>query len=131
MSVQGNQNKESNSPFGAMGIPSHMDDSQKIVISGQRRGHKKTDERVLERKGSGIFFEKMGALIGPSYAMSFFVGAALGLTKIPPPKARRTTKLLLNNYLNSIGKMSSSFGNNVGAAIFMYLFVGKSLSFVL
>jgi import inner membrane translocase subunit TIM23 len=74
--------------------------------------------------------EKMASLIGPSYAMAFFVGAAMGLTKIPPPKARRTTRLLVNNYLNNIGKTSARFGNNVGGAIFMYLLVGKSLNFV-
>ena len=77
-----------------------------------------------------MFAEKMASVIGPSYALSFFVGAAMGLTKVPPPKARRTTRLLINNYLNNIGKTSARFGNNVGGAIFMYLLVGKSLNFV-
>lgn len=77
-----------------------------------------------------MFAEKMASVIGPSYAASFFVGAALGLTQIPPPKARRTTRLLINNYLNNIGKTSARFGNNVGGAIFMYLLIGKSLNFV-
>jgi import inner membrane translocase subunit TIM23 len=62
--------------------------------------------------------------------MAFFVGGALGLTKLPPPKARRTKRLLVNNYLNNIGKTSARFGNNAGGAIFLYLLVGKSLNFV-
>ena len=77
-----------------------------------------------------MFAEKMASVIGPSYAFSFFIGAGLGLTKLPPPKARRTYKLMINNYLNNIGKTSSRFGNNVGGAIFLYLLVGKSLNFV-
>ena len=78
----------------------------------------------------GMFTEKMASVIGPSYVLSFFIGAGIGLTKIPPPKARRTYRLLINNYLNNIGKTSSSFGNHVGAAVFMYLMVGKSFNFV-
>jgi len=77
-----------------------------------------------------MFAEKMASVIGPSYTLSFFVGAAIGLTKIPPAKARRTYRLLVNNYLNNIGKTSSRFGNNVGGAIFMYLIVGKTINFI-
>ena len=77
-----------------------------------------------------MFTEKMASVIGPSYTSAFFVGGLIGLTKIPPPKARRTTRLLINNYLNNIGKTSSRFGNNVGAGIFMYLLVGKFINFV-
>lgn len=77
-----------------------------------------------------MFTEKMASVIGPSYVASFFLGGLLGLTKIPPPKARRTYRLLVNNYLNNIGKTSARFGNNVGGAIFLYLMVGKSLNFV-
>ena len=77
-----------------------------------------------------MFFEKMAAVIGPSYTMAFFVGGAIGLTKIPPPKSRRTYRLLANNYLNNIGKTSARFGNNVGAAIFLFLIVGKSINFI-
>ena len=62
--------------------------------------------------------------------MAFFVGGALGLTKFPPTKARRTYRLLVNNYLNNIGKTSSRFGNNVGGAIFLYLIIGKSTNFI-
>ena len=77
-----------------------------------------------------MFAEKMASVIGPSYTLAFFVGGVLGLKQIPPPKARRTYRLLLNNYLNNIGKTSSRFGNNVGGAIFLYLLVGKSINFV-
>lgn len=78
----------------------------------------------------GMFTEKMASVIGPSYVFSFFIGAGLGLAKIPPPKARRTYRLLFNNYLNNIGKTSAHFGNNVGAAVLMYLLIGKSINFV-
>lgn len=78
-----------------------------------------------------MFAEKMASVIGPSYTLAFFVGGAMGLTKLPPPQARRTYRLMANNYLNNIGKTSSRFGNNVGAAIFLYLLIGKSLNFVM
>jgi len=52
------------------------------------------------------------------------------MTKLPPPKSRRTYKLAINSYLNNIGKTSARFGNNVGGAIFMYLMVGKLINFV-
>ena len=84
----------------------------------------------MHKDGAGIFFERMASVIGPSYTMAFFLGGAIGLTKIPPPKARRTYRLLVNNYLNNIGKTSARFGNNVGAAIFMFMIMGKSLNFV-
>jgi hypothetical protein len=77
-----------------------------------------------------MFAERMASVIGPSYTGAFFIGALLGLTKFPPPKARRTTRLMINNYLNNIGKTSARFGNNVGGAIFLYLLIGKSLNFI-
>jgi len=77
-----------------------------------------------------MFTEKMASVIGPSYVFAFFVGGGLGLAKIPPPKARRTTRLLVNNYLNNIGKTSANFGNHVGAAVLMYLLIGKSIEFI-
>ena len=76
----------------------------------------------------GMFAERMASIIGPTYIASFFLGAAIGLTKVPPPKARRTTRLLINNYLNNIGKTSASFGNNVGGAVLMYLIIGKTIN---
>jgi import inner membrane translocase subunit TIM23 len=84
----------------------------------------------LKKDGGGMFYEKMAGVIGPSYTVAFFVGGLLGLTKIPPPNARRTYRLLANNYLNNIGKTSSRFGNNVGGAVLMYLVIGKGLNFI-
>ncbi len=112
------------------GIPGHMDDTQKIVISGKRTGRRIEDEKLVKAEGAGMFTEKLASIIGPSYTMAFFLGAGLGLTKVPPPRARRTKRLLINNYLNNIGKTSARCGNNMGGAIFMYLLVGKSLTFV-
>ena len=77
-----------------------------------------------------MFAEKMASVIGPSYTGAFFVGGALGLLQYPPAKSRRTYRLLVNNYLNNIGKTSARFGNNVGAAIFMYLCLGKTINFI-
>ena len=77
-----------------------------------------------------MFTEKLASMIGPSYTCAFFFGGLLGLTKVPPPKARRTYRLLVNNYLNNIGKTSARFGNNMGGAVLMYLLVGKSFSFI-
>jgi import inner membrane translocase subunit TIM23 len=77
-----------------------------------------------------MFYEKMAGVIGPSYTAAFFIGGLIGLTKIPPPKNRRTYRLLANNYLNNIGKTSSRFGNNVGGAVLMYLVIGKGLNFI-
>ena len=77
-----------------------------------------------------MFTEKLGATIGPSYVASFFLGGAIGLTKLPPPKNRRTTRLMLNSYMNNIGKTSSRFGNNVGGGIFMYIMMGKFINFL-
>ena len=84
----------------------------------------------MHKEGAGMFVEKMASVIGPSYTMAFFVGGAIGLFNIPPAKSRRTYRLLVNNYLNNIGKTSARFGNNCGAAIFLFLVVGKSLNFV-
>jgi len=77
-----------------------------------------------------MFTETLSATIGPSYVASFFVGGLLGLTRVPPPRNRRTTKLMVNSYINSVGKTSARFGNNVGGAIFMYIMVGKSVNFL-
>ena len=77
-----------------------------------------------------MFTEKLAATIGPSYVASFFLGGLIGLAKVPPMKNRRTTKIMLNKYMNSVGKTSSRFGNNVGGAIFMYIMVGKFMNFM-
>ncbi len=129
--MQSGNKDQKNQQINFGGLPAHMDDSQKIIISGQRKHRSPTqNDLVLHREGQSMFAEKMTSIIGPSYVLAFFAGGAYGLTKIPPPQARRTTRLLVNNYLNNIGKTSSRFGNNTGAAIFLYLLVGKSIDFV-
>ena len=113
----------------AASIPSHMDDSQKIVLKQRTGGSSKPLEKV-ERGGVTMFTEKLSATIGPSYVCAFFVGGMMGLTQVPPPRNRRTTRLLVNSYLNNIGKTSARFGNNVGGAILMYITMGKFLNFL-
>ena len=77
-----------------------------------------------------MFTEKLAATIGPSYVASFFLGGLIGLTKVPPAKNRRTKRLMINSYINNVGKTSARFGNNVGGAIFMYIMMGKFMNFL-
>ena len=77
-----------------------------------------------------MFTEKLAATIGPSYVASFFLGGMIGLTKVPPAKNRRTKRLMINSYINNVGKTSARFGNNVGGAIFMYIMMGKFMNFL-
>ena len=65
-----------------------------------------------------------------SMGIAFTLGAVYGLTKSPPKRARRTTRLYINNYLNEIGKTSSRWANQTAACIFLYLLVGKCINFV-
>ena len=114
-----------------------MDDDQTITLaSGQRRGQRKAqqgpaDLERIEKTGASMFSETLSATVGPSYVASFFLGGLYGVVKTPPlRKHRRTTKLLINSYVNSVGKTSSKFGNNVGGAILMYIMVGKTMNFL-
>lgn len=77
-----------------------------------------------------MFQEKLSATIGPSYVASFFVGGVIGLTKALPERNKRTFKLKVNAYVNQVGKTSTTFGNNVGGAILMYITMGKFLNFL-
>jgi len=74
--------------------------------------------------------EKMASLVGPSYVLALFSGGFYGLTMVPPPKARRTTRILLNTYLNNVGKTSSRFANNTAAAVLLYVATGKFIDFI-
>mmetsp|Transcript_42755 Transcript_42755/g.56447 ORF Transcript_42755/g.56447 Transcript_42755/m.56447 type:complete len:168 (+) Transcript_42755:265-768(+) len=113
-----------------MAIPQHMDDNQKIII-GQRRGSRAArDSDKLKREESSIFMEKMASIIGPSYVLALFGGGFYGLTLPTPPKARRTTRILLNTYLNNVGKTSSRFANNTAAAVLLYVITGKFINFI-
>ena len=116
-----------------------MDDEQTITLaSGQRRGNKgRAQEQTprelekVQKEGISMFSETLSATVGPSYVASFFAGGIYGLVKAPPlRKHRRTTKLIVNTYINSVGKTSSKFGNNVGGAILMYIMVGKLMNFM-
>ncbi len=106
-----------------------MDDSQKIII-GQRRGGRSRQDNLIKKEESSIFFEKMASLVGPSYVLALFSGGFYGLTMVPPPKARRTTRILVNTYLNNIGKTSSRFANNTAAAVLLYVGTGKFINFI-
>lgn len=110
-------------------VPAHMDDNEKIVIQASRGGRKKTTEQI-ERGEMSIFAEKMASLVGPSYVLAFGVGSVYGLTFTPDLKQRRTTRLLLNSYLNNVGKTASRFGNNSAAAVFLYIVTGKLINHI-
>ena len=107
-----------------------MDDTQKIVIN-QRQGKRQSrEDAVLHRGEMSMFSERMAGLVGPSYVLAFLAGGFIGLTKTPPLKARRTKRLLVNSYVNNIGKTSFRYANNTGAAVLMYLLTGKLINFV-
>ena len=77
-----------------------------------------------------MFAEKIGAIIGPTYVASFGTGLVYGLTRLPPERARRTWRLYINSYLNSVGKTSARFGNQTTACLCLYLMVGKCMNYV-
>ena len=107
-----------------------MDDTQKIVIN-QRQGKRQSrEDAVLHRGEMSMFSERMAGLVGPSYVLAFIAGGFIGLTKTPPLKARRTKRLLVNSYVNNIGKTSFRYANNTGAAVLMYMLTGKLINFV-
>ena len=110
-------------------IPSHMDDNQKIVISGQRRGPRREDQ-VLKKEESNQFMERMASQVGPAYILAMIAGGFYGGLQIPPAKARRTTRLLINTYINNIGKNSSRFANNTAAAVLLYVMTGKAINWI-
>ena len=130
-----------NQPRPGGGIPSHMDDDQRIILNtGSRGGRGGHGPRAAGAPGPGLeevergtvtmFTENLSATIGPAYVSSFLIGGLIGIARIPPQRSRRTTKLMINSYLNSVGKTSAKFGNNVGGAILMYMMVGKTIDFI-
>ena len=58
-----------------------------------------------------MFAEKLGSIIGPTYVAAFSTGMVYGAFQLPSERARRTTRLMLNSYFNSIGKTSTRFAN--------------------
>lgn len=110
-------------------IPAHMDDNEKIIV-GQRRGGRSRESHVIKKEETSMFMEKMASIVGPSYVLALVGGGFYGLTLGVPPKARRTTRILLNTYLNNVGKTSSRFANNTAAAVLLYVFTGKLINFI-
>ena len=55
-------------PFGGNNPYMSFDDDNKFIIQGDRRRSKKVDPNspTVEREG-GVFHEKLGSIIGPSY----------------------------------------------------------------
>ena len=105
-----------------------MDDNQKIMLGGRKGGNSR-EKHLIKKDESSIFYEKMSSVVGPSYVGALFAGGFYGLTIGVPPKARRTTRILLNSYLNNVGKTSSRFANNTAAAVLLYVVTGKFINF--
>ena len=106
-----------------------MDDNERIIV-GQRRGGRSRESHVIKKEESSMFMEKMASIVGPSYVLALFGGGFYGMTIGVPTKARRTTRILLNSYLNNVGKTSSRFANNTAAAVLLYVFTGKLINFI-
>jgi len=114
-------------------LPAHMDDNEKIVVQAQRGGRRRApaaEKEVLQREGMSMFTEKIASIVGPSFILAFFCGGFYGLTIVPPPKARRTTRLLMSSYFDNVGKNSARFANNTAAAVLLYVVTGKMINFV-
>ena len=77
-----------------------------------------------------MFAEKMASIVGPSYVAALASGAVYGLTQTPQAKYRRTTRILLNTYINNVGKTGSRWANNTAAAVFLYVVIGKLINHV-
>ena len=78
-----------------------------------------------------MFAESMASIVGPTYCLAWGAGTMYGLTQVPPQKARRTKRILINTYLNNIGRTSSKYANNTAACVFLFVFVGKLLDTLL
>ena len=74
--------------------------------------------------------EKVASVIGPSYIAAFALGGVRGMLQLPTQPQRRTYRLMINTYLNNIGKTSSRYANYTGAAVFLYLAVGKTINYI-
>eukprot|EP00345_Euplotes_harpa_P013165 CAMPEP_0168335846 /NCGR_PEP_ID=MMETSP0213-20121227/11168_1 /TAXON_ID=151035 /ORGANISM="Euplotes harpa, Strain FSP1.4" /LENGTH=115 /DNA_ID=CAMNT_0008340883 /DNA_START=24 /DNA_END=371 /DNA_ORIENTATION=+ len=104
------------SPYGAPGYGMQFEDDNMFFVGGDRKSRAKHDPNspVVQRE-SGVFHEKLGSIIGPSYVGAFGLGMLYGATKTPPQRARRTYRLAINNYLNEVGKTSSRWANQTAA----------------
>ena len=62
-------------------IPAHMDDSEKIVISGGRRGGNRQvnrEDMVLQKDAGSQFMERMAGQVGPAYLFAMAFGSVYG-----------------------------------------------------
>ena len=108
-----------------------MDDNQKIVIGGSRRDRRQKNSYIKKEEDSFMFFqEKMAAIVGPSYVAAGVGGAFYGMTMRVTDRQRRTTRILLNTFMNNIGKNASRFANNTAAAVLLYVATGKLINFI-
>ena len=115
-------------PSSNYGLPSHMDDSSKIVVQAARGGRRPVE--TIERDGLSMFSGILGTLVGPAYVGAFGAGTVYGLLQRPDAKLARTRRLLLNAYVNNVGKTATRFANNSAAAVLLYIMTGKLLNFV-
>lgn len=72
----------------------------------------------------------MASLVGPAYVGAFATGTVWGLSRMPDTRLARTRRLMLNSYLNNVGKTATRFANNSAAAVLLYIIVGKTTNFV-
>ena len=77
-----------------------------------------------------MFAEKMASIVGPTYVGALGAGMAYGLTQTPEAKYRRTTRILMNKYINVVGKNGFRFANSSAAAVFLYVVTGKLLNHI-
>lgn len=114
----------------AYAIPSHMDDNQKIVI--QARHGQKHKVETIDRGNVSMFAQQMASLVGPAYVGAFATGTVYGVVfQKPDTRLARTRRLLVNSYLNNVGKTATRFANNSAAAVLLYIFTGKMINFLM
>ena len=77
-----------------------------------------------------MFTQKVSGVVGPAYVAAFAMGALAGGAHVPPPRARRTMKLLCSSYVDNMSKNASRYANNTGACIFLFLMTGKFINFL-
>lgn len=107
-----------------------MDDNEKIIIQSRHGGARHHKVEQVERGGISMFSQQMASLVGPAYVGAFATGTVWGLTQMPEAKMARTRRLLVNAYLNNVGKTATRFANNSAAAVLLYIVTGKLINFV-
>lgn len=85
---------------------------------------------VIQKDAGSQFMERMAGQVGPAYLFAMAFGSIYGGMQVPPAKARRTTRLLINSYVNNIGRTGSRYANNTAAAVLLYCLVGRGINFL-